>query len=360
MSNNNQNLNDDESDALRRELEARANKAPANQAAAEHDDSDEDLEAYLKSLEEDDAPASPSRPVQTQTATAVSDPFADQFAELEAAYGHEIVLPDPEPLKPSRHDEKAAKKQATEDAKRQAAEKKAADKQAAADAVQAEKDAKKAEKDALIADKQAKKAARAAEKRPLALRILGWTFLGLPVFCLWWLVGSFLAQWISAAWLIAVVTTSFAFALPGLLRHLTKRGRYVYWLSGTSLLLTIALIAPMPATASKNLAEYGHWPASTIAEVTGLAADHALIRLNNTVAHFTAGLIDPAAREQPAHLLGTQTPLSGEPVEVVPAPPVPAELDTPAPAPQKPESAAPAPQKPERAQPEIPTRNPAE
>ncbi len=370
MSNNNQELNDDESEALRRELEARASKSPADQAAAEHDESDEDLEAYLQSLEADDEPVSAARPVQS--AAPVSDPFADQFAELEAAYGHEIVLPEPEPIKPSRQELKAAKKQAAEDAKRQAAEKKAADKQAAADAVQAEKDAKQAEKDALLAAKQAKKAEKAAQQRPIALRILIWTLLGLPVFALWWLVGSFLAQWISAAWLIALVTTAFAFGLPGLLVHFVKRGRYIYWLSGASLLLTVLLVAPMPPTASKNLAEYGHWPASTIAEVSGLAADHALVSLNNSVAHFTAGLIDPAGREQPGHRLGTETPLSGEPAEAVPSPPVPQQLDTNAPAAEKPDQAqpenptqrpeavVPAPQRPERAQPEIPTRNPAE
>lgn len=350
MSNNNHELNDDESEALRRELEARASKAPSSQTTVEHDDSDDDLEAYLKSLEEDDEPVSSPKPARTQTATAVNDPFADQFAELEAAYGHEIVLPEPEPIKPSRQDEKAAKKQAAEDAKRQAAEKKAADKQAAADAIQAEKDAKQAAKEALIAEKKAKKAEKAAQKRPVALRILIWTLLGLPVFCLWWLIGSFLAQWISAAWLIALVTTSFAFGLPGLMRHFAKRGRYIYWLSGASLLLTIALVAPMPPTASKNLAEYGHWPASTIAELSGLPSDHALVTLNNSIAHFTAGLIDPAGRTQPGYLLGTQTPLSGEPDAAAPSPPVP----------QEPTTTTPAPQNPERAQPELPTKNPAQ
>lgn len=329
MSNKNDELSADESEALRRELEARASgNAPAASAAVADDDG-EDLEAFLKSLEEDDY--EPPAPRVATADPAADDPFAAQFAELEATHGKAIAISEPE--KPTRQQRKEAEKLA----KKQAAEQKAAEKQAAIDAANAEK---QAQKDAALAEKQARKEEKNAGKRHIALRILTWTALGLPVFCLWWLVGSYLAQWISAAWLIALVTTSFVFGLPGLLRHFTHRGRYVYWLSGTGLLLTIALAAPMPATAAKNLAEYGHWPASTIAEVSGLPVDHALVRLNTGVAGAIGGLLNPIAKDQPAHRLGTEMPLSGP--QAVPAP-TPTEPATTEPTPAEPSTAEPVP-----------------
>ncbi|MBA2664849.1 MAG: hypothetical protein H0U74_21350 [Bradymonadaceae bacterium] len=287
MSEDKDELSADELDALLRDLEGRASGGgkPRAKAAATEEDS-EDLEAFLKALEADDARAAGAAP-KTRTATAVDDPFAAQFAELEAT------------------DAKAMAKTAQE------APPKGKDKKEAA--AQAKEKAKDGEKLAKT-DKKADDGAPGRGRR--ALKVLKWTAIVVPVLTLWWVVGLYLAQWISAGWLVAAVATSFVFGLPALLRHFARRGHYVYWLSGAALALTVGLVAPMPNTAGQTMAEYGHWPASAL----GLSGDHFLVEANAALGQFVGGLLAPSAADQAAHRLGTDQPL-GPAVVAPPAPP---------------------------------------
>lgn len=138
----------------------------------------------------------------------------------------------------------------------------------------------------------------------VALRVL---LVLIPVAALVWVLGSFLAEWVSAGWLIAVIGLVVALGLPALVAHLVGKGKFRWWAAGMGLLLTVALTAPMPGQASESLSEYGHWPASTIAELAGLQSDGTLVGLNASVAGAIGGLLDRTAQEQPeAKQLGTE------------------------------------------------------
>jgi hypothetical protein len=97
-----------------------------------------------------------------------------------------------------------------------------------------------------------------------------WSAYALPILALWWVLGAYLAQWITAGWLIAVVATLFVVAVPKAAYDAAdRRGKFRWWIAGGSLILTAALVAPMPESAGAVLTHYGHWPASIVVEVTG-------------------------------------------------------------------------------------------
>lgn len=97
-----------------------------------------------------------------------------------------------------------------------------------------------------------------------------WTGYALPVIAFWWVLGSYLGQWISAGWLIALVSTMFVLGVPKFLYDLAdRRGKFRWWLAGASLVLTVALVAPLTESAGEALTYYGHWPATSVAEISG-------------------------------------------------------------------------------------------
>lgn len=333
MSKNDDELSAEELDALLRDLEGRASgggesrgRARAPSGADAGGDDGEDLEAFLRSLDADDESTSGSS-ARSRTATATApapaedDPWAAQFAELEAADSRSLAR-KPEAEKAAPAEAKADKK--AEKKSRKKGRKKAADTEST--------EASGENGDVVVVDKPEGEAAAGKQKagHRRGLRALKWTAFALPSLVLWWIVGAYLAQWVSAGWLVTLVAAAFVFGLPALARRLLHRGRYVYWLVGLSLGLAIALIAPMPRTAATTFAEYGHWPASTLAEITGMAPDGALVRANASVSGFVGTLIHPAADDQRAHRLGTDFPLSQAPI---PAPPItpPSEPQAPAP-----------------------------
>src|SRR5690554_2452060 len=100
MSDKDQELNDDEYAASLRDLEGRASTGSGGGGAKGGGDSaaseggDEDLEAFLASLDED-AESRATAKVKTATAERPEDPFAAEFEKL--AKETDLVLPDEEP-----------------------------------------------------------------------------------------------------------------------------------------------------------------------------------------------------------------------------------------------------------------------
>lgn len=295
MSDQNEDLSPDELNALLRELEGRSGAGPerAKAASPSGEDDTEDLEAFLRSLEESDEEVARSAPK-----TAVRDEELDaRFADLEEA--------DKTALEPTPKGDKPAAKA------------KAPQKQRS----------KEIEEVALEPGDGAETASKARDKRgrPRALKIMKWVGIVLPALCLWWLLGAYLGNWISAGWLITSVGAGFVFGLPALLRHWVERGRYSHWLAGASALLLLGLIAPMPQQAGVTLAEYGHWPSSTVGELAGWPADHGLIRGSAALSQVIGGVLTPQARDQSPHRLGTESGLRAMPAaDVVSETPEPA------------------------------------
>ena len=326
MSNKKDELNDDEYAALLRDLEGKSSAKPpagggpkgkaASKAAPQTkgnpptgtagpapSDEVEDIDAFLASLEaDDDGPPASTPRARDSSGGEKEDPLAAEFAALMASGA--LEEPPPEEVKPpSRREQRAEKKEAER-----------AEKEAKKEAAKAEKEAKRQEKkpedsglsrkerrEAKKEERAAEKEARAAERarkreeRPrskevllIALQWFGWL---LPAFTLWWVLGAYLGQWISAGWLIFLVSTMFVFTLPLYLKKLIKRGAYKVWLAGFSLLATVALIAPLPNLAGQSMTEYGHWPSSAIAEVAGANPNAGFVRAHASLTGWIGGLV---------------------------------------------------------------------
>lgn len=316
MSDKDQELNDDEYAALLRDLEGRASsgssggdkgaKAPAADAG---EGGDEDLEAFLASLEED-AESRATAKVKTATAERAEDPFAAEFEKL--AKESDLVLAD-EPEKggadaSNAKEEKLSWKERREQ-KRQQKEAERAEAAAAKEAErQAAQDAKAAEKQAKAEAKMKAEGERGFGQR--AARAMGRVALWYgPAMIFWWVLGAFLAAWISAGWLIAAVVTMFVFGIPAILKNKVQRGAYRHWVLGISLLGVVGLVAPMPNLAGETLSHYGYWPSAAVAEVSGQPVDSGLVRAHAGVSEFVGGLLTSGEVEWQARRLGTDLPL---------------------------------------------------
>lgn len=273
-------LSDEEYDALLRELEGRAGDSGGGAGSSDDTSEDvEDIDAFLSSLETEEESGQKRKKEKTTTADA-DDALADEFAALEQK-GELTTAPESKP---------AAKKKK-------------------------KKKEKKKKKDGQRSDADQSKGRRRAM---FALKTAFWF---LPAVVLWWVLGVYMAQWVSAGWLIALASAMFVFGVPAILKKLVRRGNYRPWVFGYSLLLSIALIAPMPNLAGQNMAEYGHWPSAAIAEVMGADSDTAFVRSQAAVSGWLGGLV--ATTEDPqfeAKELGTGFPLGFEwsPEELVP------------------------------------------
>lgn len=268
-------LSEEEYDALLRDLEGRA--AQGESSAPEVDDDDlGDIDEFLKSVESD---AGESTATKTRRSDS-DDDLASEFAALEEK--GELSAP-PDDAGPSKKDKKKRRK----------------------------KGGKKAGK----TDKADGEAAPAEGEEPSRLRrallAVGKNALWFaPAVVLWWVLGFYLAQWVSAGWLIAVMSALVVLAVPYLLRRLVKRGNYRPWMVGVSLVAVVALVAPMPNMAADRLAYYGHWPASTIAELTGGEADAGYVTAMGSATGWLGNQLSTTAEpvDEPRQL-GTIFPL---------------------------------------------------
>lgn len=281
MSEDKDGLSDAEYAALLRDLEGRAGDSEGSDAGESHgEEGVEDIEAFLRELEGE---AESSSAVQTKTATrsAEEDALAAEFAALEAK-GELVAPPEEEPKKRGRKEKPEKVKQTRAEKKEEKAAAKAA--KAAARAEQAE--------------------GRSRGQRALLFLLKNGLWFG-PALVLWWVLGAYLGQWISAGWLIAAVSTMFVFGLPAVLRRVVKRGGYRPWALGFSLVAVVALIAPMPNIAAQNMARYGHWPSSALGEALGSEPDAAYIRAHGSMSAWLASLIGTTGVSLQPRQLGT-------------------------------------------------------
>lgn len=290
-------LSDDEYAALLRDLEGRADSGSAS--GEQVPDEVEDIEAFLRDLE-GEADDSSKTVTKTATRSAEEDALAAEFAALEAK-GELIPLPEDEPEeKAKKKEKKSRKKERSGKARKSRAERR--EEKAAA------REQKREEKAAA----QAERAQGRSRGKRAGLFVLKNGLWFSPALILWWVLGAYLGQWISAGWLIGAVSTMFVFGLPGVLRRVVKRGGYRPWSLGFSLLAVVLLIAPMPNIAAQNLARYGHWPASALGEALGSAPDAAYIRAQGSASAWLASKIGTSPGGLKPRQLGTMFGLDVE------------------------------------------------
>ncbi|MFW5965888.1 MAG: hypothetical protein ACOCV2_00150 [Persicimonas sp.] len=267
MSEKDDELSEDELNSLLADLESRAEEGDAAKRSAELDDGE--LDEFLEGLDTEEAEGKSASKKQKVSTRKRGEELDERLEGLDETAPDDLPAEAGEP-----------------------------------DSDKGEGDAKKAEK------KEREGPSRALRFTKFALRVL---VVLVPVAALVWVLGSFLAEWVSAGWLIAVIALVVALGLPALVRHLVGKGKFRWWAVGTGLLLTVALIAPMTGQASESLSEYGHWPASTIADLAGFEADGSLVSLNASVAGAIGGLLDRTAEERPEpKQLGTEEAIGGE------------------------------------------------
>ena len=276
------NRHDDDTDALLRSLESRAS---GQKAALPGDGGDDDdygaIETYLAGLEEeggndeDELPlpeaAPPIRPapaVIAEKAVVEEELIVEVAPAPPAADGEHVVVAEEAPRPRQRAGVSAVEKQRS-------------------------------------------------QGFHTVLNVLKWILLLVPLAFSWWLVGALLGEWFAAGWLVALVASLLIFGLPALLILLFKRGRYVWWAAGLSLVLLVALLALIPERAGNALARYGHWPAYSLLGFAGWEHDAFPIRAN-AVAGETVGNALLDQRTQAYHL-GTDRPLT-QPLEDVQQP----------------------------------------
>ena len=278
MSDDKNELSDEEYDALLRDLEGRAGGGGSSGGGGGASDEEmevEDIDAFLSSLESQEDSKADKKSKKTATADR-DDSLAAEFAALEEK--GELTAP---PEKKKKSKKKKSKKK---------------------------KNDKKSKKEAKSgSDEEGQERSKGKRAALFALKTVFWFA---PAIALWWVLGAYLGQWVSAAWLVAVMGAMFVFGIPAILKKLTKRGEYRPWVFGYSLVLTVALIAPMPNTAGEALTEYGHWPASVVAELSGAADDAGFVRAQASAAGWLGGVIATADQPQwEARQLGTVFPL---------------------------------------------------
>ena len=122
-----------------------------------------------------------------------------------------------------------------------------------------------------------------------------WLVYALPVLVFGWLLGAYLGTWVSAGWLILIMSSLVTAGIPfGLYRAAGSRGKFRWWLSAASLLLTLGLTVPMADSAGEALVEHGHWPATAISEISGGGLG-GFVSIGETASGWVGGLLAPQA-----------------------------------------------------------------
>lgn len=245
-------LSDEELDSLINDLEGRSEDGGSSSADLDGEmPEDEELQALLEGDESAPSPSSPP----TETKVAEPEQKAGEAGPDLSELDLEDELPvEGEPTEPTSPESEP----------------------------ESEPDAQPSEQTATPQSEASKAASEPSgdteeSGRPGLLGVLPyvtlagkWSAYALPILAFWWVLGAYLAQWITAGWLIAVVATLFVVAVPKAAYDAAdRRGKFRWWIAGASVVLTAALLAPMPESAGTVLTHYGHWPASTVVEATG-------------------------------------------------------------------------------------------
>jgi hypothetical protein len=244
----------------------------------------EDIEAFLASLEEDAESAAPAPAPAARASESEPDPFADAFAaladehadEVEAELAAKYTEPEPEP-EPEPAPE-PAREVASED-------------EGALVAPPEREEAPKKEKP----KKEARPAPVETVRSPgfrFAVGSARFMALAGPAFLFFWLAGAHLSNWVRTGWVVALVAAAVAFVLPLGVRFGTGKGKALWWTFGVGVLGCAALIAPMSRATAERVAEYGHWPVSAVAQLSGWAPDGAAVKASATVSGWAASGLD--------------------------------------------------------------------
>lgn len=266
----------DDTDALLKELESRANSG----SSAKIDEDEEDLEAFLASLDAGDDSPAPAAKVATK-------PKMPEPAPPKEAPKAELTKPDP-----PKKEAKTEKAEPTDHAQKKS-------------------------------------------KLPVVLALMKWGFVSLTTTSAIWLLGAYLAQWISAWWLVLAIALVVTLSLPLGFWQLSKRkGKKAWWFAGVSTLVLAGLIAPMPTMAANVIGSYGHWPSTAINAARGAEATSGAHGALTWFSAFLAGQL--GAEASTALELGTQHPVAQEPSTEEAPSETPPEAKTPEEAPAEP------------------------
>lgn len=277
MSDEKKELSDGELDDLLKDLESKAGGRAGAKADTGGGEDDEDIEAFLARLESSEVEASGTKGVKTAT--------AERDAELDAQFAELAAQRDDLPArKKHKRDEAAPAKRGDEDAK---------------------VPTKKGE-GGEGEEKGGGGEEGASWRRRLGLGALKVACVSLPSVLLVWMLGAYLAQWVSAGWLVAAVAVAVALGVPAVGQRVVKRGRYMWWAIGSSVVLVAALVAPMPALAGNALQKYGHWPVSFIGELAGWEVDSPVIKGASVFSEQVGSWLPGAAADLEGKQLGTQ------------------------------------------------------
>ena len=160
----------------------------------------------------------------------------------------------------------------------------------------------------VVAQPEPKKAPRKSKTAPAAavvegertagfklfMGIIRWSFVFVPVLLFWWVLGTAMGGALSSGLAIAAVTTAVAFVLPLVVRMLVKRGAWAWWALGLAALGLGAILGLRPAEAARDIAHYGHWPTTAIAQAAGWAPDHFAVVAQGSGAEFLGHQLEAA------------------------------------------------------------------
>jgi hypothetical protein len=159
--------------------------------------------------------------------------------------------------------------------------------------------------------KEPKEETGTSSKKAVVFKFLAKSFVVLtPTLALWWLLGAYLSQWISAWWLVLTLASIVTVAIPVGLKLVAKRGAMGWWFAGVSFVLTLLLTLPLPTSAASAIGAYGHWPATSLEASGAVSTGSVFSSVNQWVSLKVAQLLAPG--EYAANALGTQTPLNPE------------------------------------------------
>ncbi|MGM0555160.1 MAG: hypothetical protein ACQEVA_02175 [Myxococcota bacterium] len=297
MSDTESELSDDELDSLLSDLESKASGSGSKASVSVDDEeANEDIEAFLANLDESEgAGEASSAPAKTAD--------RDRDAELDAKFAELGDLePANLPAKTEEKDASAAKSGKGEDEKGK--DKKGGKAVASGDSEDASED---------------KPVSKRRKYGLAALKVLA---VSLPSLLFIWVLGAFLGNWVSAAWLIAIVSVVFGLGVPAVARHYVKKGKYMWWAIGSSILLVAALTVPMPGQAGNAIQKYGHWPVSFVAEVVGWDVDNPIVKGSSLLSEQIGSWLPGAAEDLEGKQLGTEheldVPIAEQPEAAAP------------------------------------------
>ncbi len=127
-----------------------------------------------------------------------------------------------------------------------------------------------------------------------------------------WMLGNYLASFVSVGWLIAIVATVGVLGCSYFFKRAVSKGRFMVWNGLVSLLLLVAMLLPTNFATTKMI-EFGHWPISSIAEAAGMDKENTFTsfsnRISKTLADFRSGLGESDLVAAFPKTLGTDLPL---------------------------------------------------